>query len=148
MSSNELPSKFDVIVVGTGLTESIVAAACSRIGKSVLHVDENPYYGSEWASFTFDQLKTWIETNGHHTTSSSPFLEHTLEDEESMEQEPSLPRNEIPDKFSVIFNAEAISYIPEDESPESSQSSGNLWTKTRMTNEAKRFCLDTCPRVR
>ncbi len=39
--------KFDVIVVGTGLSESIAAAAFSRIGKNVLHVDRNGYYGSE-----------------------------------------------------------------------------------------------------
>lgn len=39
--------KFDVVIVGTGLSESIAAAAFSRIGKTVLHVDRNGYYGSE-----------------------------------------------------------------------------------------------------
>lgn len=35
----ELPNDYDVIIVGTGLSESILSAALSRIGKSVLHID-------------------------------------------------------------------------------------------------------------
>ncbi|XP_074247537.1 rab proteins geranylgeranyltransferase component A 1 isoform X3 [Saimiri boliviensis] len=37
--ADTLPSEFDVIVIGTGLPESIIAAACSRSGQRVLHVD-------------------------------------------------------------------------------------------------------------
>jgi RAB protein geranylgeranyltransferase component A len=36
---SELPKDYDVIICGTGLTESIVSAALSRIGKTVLHID-------------------------------------------------------------------------------------------------------------
>lgn len=36
---SDLPTNYDVIIVGTGLTESILAAALSRIGKIVLHID-------------------------------------------------------------------------------------------------------------
>ena len=36
---------YDVIVLGTGLCESIVAAALSRCGKKVLHLDHRTYYG-------------------------------------------------------------------------------------------------------
>jgi len=60
MASSTIPTKVDCIILGTGLTSSIVAAACSRIGKSVLHLDKNNYYGDEWASFTFQQLIDWI----------------------------------------------------------------------------------------
>jgi RAB protein geranylgeranyltransferase component A len=58
---SNIPSKVDVIILGTGLTNSILAAACSRIGKSVLHLDENNYYGEDWASFTFQQLIDWVK---------------------------------------------------------------------------------------
>lgn len=58
---SSIPDYVDVIIVGTGLTNSILAAACSRIGKSVLHLDENSYYGNDWASFTFQQLIDWIK---------------------------------------------------------------------------------------
>jgi len=61
MADYELPSEFDAIVLGTGLTESIVAAALSRIGKKVLHLDRNQYYGSQWATFSFHDLLEWIE---------------------------------------------------------------------------------------
>lgn len=58
---DDLPTEYDVIVVGTGMTESIVAAAASRIGKKVLHLDSNEYYGGLWATFNFDGLQKWIE---------------------------------------------------------------------------------------
>lgn len=34
-----LPEDFDVVVLGTGLPESILAAACARLGYTVLHLD-------------------------------------------------------------------------------------------------------------
>lgn len=58
-----LPSRVDCIIIGTGLVNSIFAAACSRIGKTVLHLDKNNYYGDDWASFTFQQLLDWIKRN-------------------------------------------------------------------------------------
>lgn len=56
-----LPDTFDVIVCGTGLTESMVAASLSRIGKKVLHIDRCDYYGSHWGTFTFESLQKWIQ---------------------------------------------------------------------------------------
>ncbi|XP_072126634.1 rab proteins geranylgeranyltransferase component A 1 isoform X1 [Mobula birostris] len=59
--ADSLPAEVDMVVLGTGLQEAIVAAACSRISKSVLHVDRNNYYGGNWASFSFSGLLSWIE---------------------------------------------------------------------------------------
>lgn len=56
----DLPSEFDLIVVGTGFNESIVAAAASRVGKSVLHIDEHEFYGGFWTSFNFDNFVNHI----------------------------------------------------------------------------------------
>uniref|UniRef100_A0A8B9Q915 Rab proteins geranylgeranyltransferase component A n=1 Tax=Apteryx owenii TaxID=8824 RepID=A0A8B9Q915_APTOW len=61
--ADNLPSEFDVVVIGTGLPESIIAAACSRSGQSVLHVDSKNYYGGNWASFSFSGLLSWIKEN-------------------------------------------------------------------------------------
>ncbi|XP_057677428.1 rab proteins geranylgeranyltransferase component A 1 [Corythoichthys intestinalis] len=61
MAAEDLPSEFDVVIVGTGLTESVVAAACSRAGQRVLHLDTRSYYASGWASFTFNALVSWID---------------------------------------------------------------------------------------
>lgn len=52
-----LDSHFDVIIYGTGLTESILAAALSRASKKVLHFDKNEYYGSETCSVTLTELE-------------------------------------------------------------------------------------------
>ncbi|KAJ7996391.1 hypothetical protein DPEC_G00236600 [Dallia pectoralis] len=61
MAADNLPSEFDVIILGTGLSESVIAAACSRVGQRVLHVDRRSYYAGNWASFTFNGLLSWIE---------------------------------------------------------------------------------------
>jgi len=50
------PIKFDLIIVGTGLSESIISAAASAVGKTILHLDPNPFYGSHFASLSFEDL--------------------------------------------------------------------------------------------
>lgn len=37
--NEKLPEEFDVIILGTGLPECIIAAGCARSGLSVLHLD-------------------------------------------------------------------------------------------------------------
>lgn len=46
------PTSFDLIVLGTGLPESLLAAAAAAAGKSVLHLDHNPFYGSHFSSLS------------------------------------------------------------------------------------------------
>lgn len=59
--ADSLPTEFDVVIIGTGLPESILAAACSRSGQRVLHVDSRSYYGGNWASFSFSGLLSWLK---------------------------------------------------------------------------------------
>ncbi|TDL14315.1 FAD/NAD(P)-binding domain-containing protein [Rickenella mellea] len=54
-----MDSHFDVVVFGTGLTESIAAASLSKAGYKVVHIDTNPYYGGNEASLTPDELTQW-----------------------------------------------------------------------------------------
>ncbi|KAI3925591.1 hypothetical protein MKW98_001445, partial [Papaver atlanticum] len=56
------PSVFDLIVVGTGLPESIIAAAASVAGKTVLHVDSNSFYGSVFSSLSLDDFTSFLHT--------------------------------------------------------------------------------------
>lgn len=53
----ELPSEFDLVIVGTGVVESILSAAASRVGKTVLHIDSDNYYGGSWASFNLESIQ-------------------------------------------------------------------------------------------
>ncbi|KAJ3110089.1 Rab GDP dissociation inhibitor alpha, partial [Physocladia obscura] len=47
---------YDVIVLGTGLTECILSGLLSVEGKKVLHMDRNDYYGGASASLNLTQL--------------------------------------------------------------------------------------------
>lgn len=50
-------AEYDVIVLGTGLTECILSGLLSVDGKKVLHMDRNEYYGAESASLNLSQVK-------------------------------------------------------------------------------------------
>lgn len=54
------PENVDVVIAGTGLVESILAAALAWQGSTVLHIDANSYYGDSSATLTIDQLKKWV----------------------------------------------------------------------------------------
>jgi hypothetical protein len=56
---NPLARPFDVVVLGTGLVESIVAAAAARAGQRVLHLDATQFYGGEAASLPITQWSDW-----------------------------------------------------------------------------------------
>jgi len=51
-----MDEEYDVIVLGTGLTECILSGLLSVEGKKVLHMDRNAYYGGEGASLNITQL--------------------------------------------------------------------------------------------
>ncbi|GMJ07866.1 Rab escort protein [Hibiscus trionum] len=71
------PTTFDLIVIGTGLPESIIAAAASTASKSVLHLDPNPFYGSHFSSLPLADLPSFLST---HSTSPSSPRPHSSED--------------------------------------------------------------------
>ncbi|CAG5122964.1 unnamed protein product, partial [Candidula unifasciata] len=79
MASDDLPKEFDIIVVGTGLTEAIVAAAFSRIGLKVLHLDRNDYYGGAYANFNLEAIETWKQKNNSLTENTGPVSESAVD---------------------------------------------------------------------
>ncbi|GAA5974063.1 hypothetical protein JCM11641_008238 [Rhodosporidiobolus odoratus] len=67
------PTHFNALIAGTGLQESILAAALSKSGYSVLQLDPAPYYGSEHASLSLNELTEWAQqTHGVVASPSSP----------------------------------------------------------------------------
>ncbi|KAL0857988.1 hypothetical protein Bca101_063142 [Brassica carinata] len=62
------PTTYDLIIVGTGLPSSVLAAAASSSGSSVLHLDPNPFYGSHFASLSLPDLTSFLQ----HSNSVSP----------------------------------------------------------------------------
>lgn len=89
MSNIELESdSYDVVVIGTGIAESIAAAALAKAGKTVLHLDPNEYYGGEQASLTLDELVEWstkrVESSSaavSYTHASTSVLTPTLQND-------------------------------------------------------------------
>uniref|UniRef100_A0A6Q2XJB3 Rab proteins geranylgeranyltransferase component A n=1 Tax=Esox lucius TaxID=8010 RepID=A0A6Q2XJB3_ESOLU len=67
-----------------GLSESVIAAACSRVGQRVLHVDRRSYYAGNWASFTFNGLLSWIEEYKQAGPSDEAAQEKVEEGEEAL----------------------------------------------------------------
>lgn len=53
---------FEYLVIGTGLRQSILAAALAKSGHSVLHVDEQPHYGEDEATLSLNELVHWANT--------------------------------------------------------------------------------------
>lgn len=51
-----MDEEYDIIVLGTGLTECILSGILSIEGKKVLHIDRQDYYGGESASLNLTQL--------------------------------------------------------------------------------------------
>ena len=51
-----MDEEYDVVVLGTGLTECILSGLLSVDGQKVLHMDRNDYYGGESASLNLTQL--------------------------------------------------------------------------------------------
>ncbi|KAM9907761.1 hypothetical protein OXX69_006305 [Metschnikowia pulcherrima] len=51
-----MEENYDVIVLGTGLTECVLSGILSVEGKKVLHIDRQDFYGGESASLNLSQL--------------------------------------------------------------------------------------------
>lgn len=62
---DEIAPEYDVVVLGTGLTECVLSGVLSVKGKKVLHIDRNDHYGGEAASVNIEALfKQYGNTTG------------------------------------------------------------------------------------
>jgi RAB protein geranylgeranyltransferase component A len=70
----------DVLIVGTGLVQSIIAAACARsASKKVIHVDTNDYYGSLDTVFTLPFLQQLYQKQQQDVPNEGNHPHQTLE---------------------------------------------------------------------
>ncbi|KAL8904062.1 MAG: hypothetical protein Q9207_003523 [Kuettlingeria erythrocarpa] len=53
---DEIAPEYDVVVLGTGLTECVLSGVLSVKGNKVLHIDRNDHYGGEAASINIESL--------------------------------------------------------------------------------------------
>ncbi|KAK7981908.1 RAB GDP-dissociation inhibitor [Apiospora saccharicola] len=66
----EIAPSYDVIVLGTGLTECVLSGVLSVKGKKVLHIDRNDHYGGEAASVN---LETLFKKYGNYAEGTKPW---------------------------------------------------------------------------
>ncbi|KAI3866384.1 hypothetical protein MKX03_029640 [Papaver bracteatum] len=127
------PSVFDLIVVGTGLPESIIAAAASVAEKTVLHVDSNSFYGSHFSSLSLDDFTSFLHAQ---KTQPETTLPHS-----------SVVNGSNGDKDYVIIDLKPkslysdikISSLPEEESVKSCSRKFNL----DLSGPRVMFCADS-----
>lgn len=72
--------------VSLGFAESCIAAAASRIGKNVLHIDSNDYYGDVWSSFSLEAFNKLLEQPSSSVRNGS-YTWHNETVEQGQEQE-------------------------------------------------------------
>uniref|UniRef100_A0A7G3AL22 Rab proteins geranylgeranyltransferase component A n=2 Tax=Lutzomyia longipalpis TaxID=7200 RepID=A0A7G3AL22_LUTLO len=126
----DLPREFDLTVIGTGLTESIVAAAASRVGKTVLHLDVNEYYGSYWASFNLKNLQGLRE-----------------ECSGGEQQQEMLESNGVQlwRHSNQVQNVQMQWHVPEQCDAEAEATTG--WSKERIMRDSHKFNIDLAPKL-
>jgi Rab GDP dissociation inhibitor len=69
----EIAPEYDVVVLGTGLTECILSGVLSVKGKKVLHMDRNDHYGGEAASVN---LETLFKKYGNYQAGTEPWKKY------------------------------------------------------------------------
>lgn len=70
---DEIAPEYDVVVLGTGLTECVLSGVLSVKGKKVLHIDRNDHYGGESASLNIEAL---FKKYGNVSGGSEPWKKY------------------------------------------------------------------------
>ncbi|XP_076274633.1 rab escort protein [Rhynchophorus ferrugineus] len=158
---NTLPTEFDIIIIGTGLVESIISAAASRIGKRVLHVDTNDYYGGTWASFNLKSLQEQgtkpnekqFENErglqiGNDVFSIQDFSEkwHIIEhnEKENVTQTPEDNEKQLVETFEDKVTIQDES---KEAKPNVSETKENSFSRDSLLNNSRKFNIDLVPKL-
>ncbi|KAH8804842.1 secretory pathway rab GDP dissociation inhibitor [Xylogone sp. PMI_703] len=70
---DEIAPEYDVVVLGTGLTECVLSGVLSVKGKKVLHIDRNDHYGGEAASLNIEAL---FKKYGNYSKGEEPWKKY------------------------------------------------------------------------
>ncbi|QSZ33571.1 hypothetical protein DSL72_005139 [Monilinia vaccinii-corymbosi] len=70
---DEIAPEYDVVVLGTGLTECVLSGVLSVKGQKVLHIDRNDHYGGEAASVNIEAL---FKKYGNYNQGEEPWKKY------------------------------------------------------------------------
>jgi hypothetical protein len=79
--------QYDVIIVGTGMCESVLAGALARSGRSVLHLDPLSFYGGPCASLPLSLFKDVLQKLSLNAESKNSLAEAS--DWEDVDEDPT-----------------------------------------------------------
>ncbi|XP_014093894.1 rab proteins geranylgeranyltransferase component A [Bactrocera oleae] len=133
--SDDLPDKFDLIVIGTGFPESCVAAAASRIGKTVLHIDPNEYYGGVWASFNLESFCALLEQGSNSELRNATQKWHVAETLKLDQAE------------SDTVNSDILAGEINTKTDANTKQSVLDWSRETLLQQSRRFNLDLSPKI-
>ncbi|XP_068323703.1 rab escort protein 1-like [Pyrus communis] len=99
------PATFDLIIIGTGLPGSVIAAAASAAGKTVLQLDPYNSYGSHFASLHLNDFTSFIHSHATPSSTASSNITPTSIDHDYtvLDLKPQL----------LYSNIEIANYAPE-----------------------------------
>jgi len=152
--TESLPSEFEVVVVGTGLVESMVAAAAARNGHSTLHVDTAKYYGGDWAAFTWSGLQEWVKGEEEEEIMREGETVELEEGEELLSFaknktilnvrenwycDSEKPADDNPDQLTTETQDASDQSVDEDNKSE--------WNRETLMAQSRKFNLDLTPRL-
>lgn len=130
--------------MSTGLTESIVAAAASRIGKQVVHVDHRDFYGSNWATFSFNTLQNTLglvqdlEENDINTPAAE-------DGNILINVQPKTCFSNVLEKWHILDENPPAA---DSDSPDSEAVKKQYWTKAEILKNSRKFNFDLSPKVK
>ncbi|KAG1709970.1 hypothetical protein DVH05_016979 [Phytophthora capsici] len=133
MDASLKETEYDVLLLGTGMVEGILAGALARIGKKVLHLDQNDYYGSNYASFPLAQFLRWTKNETIAPRNFGEEEEHTPAETKS-----------------VAIDAEKQQILPMKSSFECrllEEGFSDEATKEEMLKQSSSFSIDVNPRL-
>ncbi|XP_060532290.1 rab proteins geranylgeranyltransferase component A 1 isoform X2 [Cylas formicarius] len=134
------------------LIESIVSAAASRIGKTVLHIDSDNYYGGHWASFSLTAIQNFLKEqleSQHPKSSSELSIGNNLFNVKNIEIHSNIP------KKTANSSSNSIEFPNCSEHANSSVSVDNLHTNIQewqfttesLLNDSRKFNIDLAPKL-
>ncbi|KAG5442222.1 DNA helicase II / ATP-dependent DNA helicase PcrA [Clonorchis sinensis] len=140
----DFPEDVDCIIYGTGLPESILSASLSILGKHVLHIDQNNYYGGSSASIRFEDLaRLLLSPDGTQESKdeSNSLGGGVLQFENSSYS--------VPSRCSAMWflDGHPVSNSDSSQPAASSNSTPHVWTRASVEARMRRVDLDLLPKI-
>ncbi|KAF2177181.1 hypothetical protein K469DRAFT_378932 [Zopfia rhizophila CBS 207.26] len=98
---------WDVLIVGTGIQQSLLALALSRSGKKILHIDPNDYYGGAEAAFSLQEAEEWAN-KVDAGSSSAAYANISISKPEKAGSDASAPSLSFSRAYSLALSPQLI----------------------------------------